>query len=52
MDCEYCSNFDELDVSDYYGTRLCSDCIRMEEETDWDDYEEKKRQRIAEANEY
>jgi len=47
--CEYCQ---KLPVSDYYGSRLCDDCIKMEESTDWDQYEEDKRQRIAEQNEY
>ena len=47
--CEY---YQELPVTDYYDTYLCEDCIKMEETTDWDAYEENKRQSIAEQNEY
>ena len=47
--CEYCHR---IPVSNYYGARLCDDCIEMERNTDWDAYEEKKRNRIAEENEY
>ena len=49
--CNYCSD-DEKPLENYYGTVLCKDCIKMEKETDWDAFEEKKRQRIAEQNEY
>lgn len=37
--CEYCRR---IPVSNYYGARLCDDCIEMERNTDWDAYEEKK----------
>ncbi|NQY17727.1 hypothetical protein [Alteromonas sp.] len=47
--CEYCR---KIPVSNYYGARLCDNCIEMERNTDWDAYEEKKRKRIAEENEY
>ena len=47
--CEYCS---QIPVSNYYGVRLCDDCIEMKKNTGWDLYEEKKRKRIAEENEY
>lgn len=47
--CEYCQ---QIPTSDYFGSRLCNDCIDMEENTDWDQFEVDKRQRIAEQNEY
>lgn len=47
--CEYCQ---QMPVSDYYGTKLCDECIKMEETTDWDKFEADKRARIAENNEY
>jgi len=47
--CEYCQ---QIPVSDYYGTKLCNDCVKMEETTDWDKFEADKRARIAENNEY
>jgi|21_taG_2_1085346.scaffolds.fasta_scaffold90626_1 hypothetical protein len=49
--CNYCSD-EEVPLKNYYGSALCDRCIKMEVETDWDDYERKKRERIAESNEY
>lgn len=49
--CNICRD-EEKGLTDYYGTPMCEDCIRIEETTDWDAYEENKRRRIAEANEY
>lgn len=49
--CNYCSD-DEAPLENYYGAALCKACIKMEVETDWDEYERKKRERIAESNEY
>jgi|TARA_R100000501_G_C2579625_1_gene83373 hypothetical protein len=49
--CNYCSD-DEKPLQNYYGTVLCQDCIDMEVNTDWDEWERKKRQSIAESNEY
>jgi hypothetical protein len=49
--CNYCSD-EEKPLTIYYGSALCEDCIKMEIETDWDEYERKKRERIAESNEY
>ena len=48
--CEYCHSQEDLQW--YFGTILCSDCIDMERNTDWDEFEQKKRERIAEENEY
>ncbi len=49
--CEWCLD-EEKPLQNYYGNVLCPDCIKMEVETDWDEYESKKRERIAESNEY
>jgi len=49
-ECEYCH--EQKNLTNYYGTTLCPDCIEMEETTDWDAFEAEKRQRIAEQNEY
>ncbi len=49
--CNYCSD-DTAPLENYYGTVLCKDCIKMEIETDWDEYERKRRERIEESNEY
>ena len=49
MTCEVC---DSENYEDYYGIRLCKDCIAMEENTDWDKFEEDKRRKISEDNEY
>lgn len=49
--CNICRD-EEAGLTDYYGTPMCDRCIQMEETTDWDAYEENKRRRIAEANEY
>ncbi|MFT7109904.1 MAG: hypothetical protein ACI843_001571 [Psychrobacter glaciei] len=38
-------------LTNYYGFALCAPCIKLEEETDWDQYEINKRQRIAKQNE-
>ncbi|WP_396586433.1 hypothetical protein [Bermanella sp. R86510] len=43
---------EEKKLKNYYGFAMCSDCIKTEEETDWDQYEEDKRQQIAEENEH
>ena len=49
--CNWCGD-EEAPLQNYYGDALCQDCIRMDKETDWDEYERKKRERIAEQNEY
>lgn len=49
--CEWCLD-EEKHLQNYYGTVLCQDCIKMEVETDWDEFERKKRERIEESNEY
>lgn len=50
MACQCCDS--EAPARDYYGTSLCEECIEMDRDTDWDAYEEEKRRRIAEQNEY
>lgn len=49
--CNYCGD-DEAGLTDYYGVPLCDKCVEMERTTDWDEWEDKKRRRIAESNEY
>jgi len=49
--CEWCLD-EEAALQNYYGTVLCAECVEMEQTTDWDDYEAKRRERIAEQNEY
>ena len=49
--CNYCSD-EEKPLTNLLWFALCEDCIKMEIETDWDEYERKKRERIAESNEY
>ena len=49
--CEWCLDEDSP-LQNYYGTALCADCIKMDIETDWDAHEQKRRERIAESNEY
>nr|BDD47743.1 hypothetical protein 6 [Piscirickettsiaceae bacterium] len=49
--CEYCST-DEEPLQDYYGVRLCQKCIDFEQHADLDAHEKRKRERIAEQNEY
>jgi hypothetical protein len=49
--CHVCKARDK-ELKNYYGFAMCSDCIKTEEETDWDQYEEDKRQQIAEENEH
>ncbi|WP_372830541.1 hypothetical protein [Pontibacterium sp.] len=49
--CSVCSD-DEAGLSNYYGSVMCDRCITLEETTDWDAFEEAKRNRIAEENEY
>lgn len=49
--CNYCSD-KYKPLENYYGTVLCADCIKMEKETDWDEFERRRRERIAESNEY
>lgn len=49
--CHVCKDR-EKKLKNYYGFAMCSDCIKTEEETDWDQYEEDKRHRIAEENEH
>ena len=50
--CEWCLDDEDKPLENYYGSALCQECIKMEIETDWDEFERKRRQRIAEANEY
>jgi hypothetical protein len=50
--CNVCRNEEVEQLTDYYGTPMCDDCIRIEETTDWDEFEKKKRERIAEEQEY
>jgi hypothetical protein len=49
--CEWCLD-EEVSLQNYYGTVLCAECIKMDVETDWDEIERNKRERIAESNEY
>jgi hypothetical protein len=49
--CDICGD-DEAMASNYYGTMMCNDCIDAERNTDWDQYEADKRERIAEQQEY
>lgn len=49
--CEMCGQCD-APSQDYYGIVMCDECIRIEKETDWDQFEQDKRERIAEQNEY
>ncbi len=54
--CTVCGD-DEISLTNdkYYGW-ICDPCRndldRIDLETDWDDFEEKRRNRIQEANEY
>jgi hypothetical protein len=54
--CSGCGD-DEVGITkdSYYGW-ICKQCFddfeRIDRETDWDKWEEDKRRRIAEANEY
>lgn len=48
--CHLCQD-KKAKLKNYYGHPLCEPCIKMEEETDWDQYEADKRDRIAEENE-
>lgn len=49
--CEYCMA-DDKPLRDYHNMRLCDDCIEFERTVDLDSYEKKKRERIAEQQEY
>lgn len=49
-DCDYCTYAGPTTF--YYGHSICPSCLDMEEATDWDAYEEAKRKRIFEENEY
>lgn len=49
--CEYCLD-EEVSLVDYFGFALCQSCIEMEETTDWDKFEDDRRRRIAENNEF
>ena len=49
--CNWCGD-EESPLQNYYGDALCADCIKMDRETDWEAWEQKKRERIAEQNEY
>lgn len=53
LDFTKCASCEDPNASleNYYGAALCSDCINLEKDTDWDQYEEDKRRRIAEENE-
>ena len=48
--CQLCGCVSQF--RNYYGTRMCEPCIELEEETDWDKFEEDKRRSISESNEY
>ena len=50
--CNVCGDEEAAQLTDYYGTPMCDECIRIEEETDWDEYEARKRERLAEQQEY
>ncbi len=50
--CNICGDPEAQQLTDYYGTPMCDDCIHIEETTDWDAYEERKRERLSEENEY
>jgi len=49
--CHICLD-EEKKLKNYYGFAMCNACIKLEQETDWDQYEEDKRQRMAEQNEH
>lgn len=49
--CNFCGD-EETPLENHYGDVLCRECIKIELETDWDQYEADRRQRIAESNEY
>lgn len=46
--CVICGK-DERPLDD---SRWCDDCLEMDRNTDWDAWDEKRRNRIAEENEY
>lgn len=49
-DCDYCIYAGPTTY--HYGDNLCPSCLDIECNTDWDAYEEAKRQRIFEEQEY
>lgn len=55
MRCCQCGDETSLVRDEYYGW-ICCECLdemrRIERETDWDDYEQRRRERLAEENEY
>lgn len=56
LKCSSCGDDSKYLIKDNWWGWVCNDCKedldRVDRETDWDAYEEKKRQRIAEGNEY
>lgn len=64
--CDICIENDDSDIefgcaccgcvrggmNPYFDTSICDSCKEMEENTDWDKFEEDKRRRISEQNEY
>lgn len=49
--CKYC-DIEGAPLISVGGISLCHDCEKIERTTDWDAFEQAKRERIAEANEY
>ena len=52
MACRICAD-EEKPTRQYYDLgQWCDGSIKMDQETDWDAWEENKRQRVAEESEY
>lgn len=49
--CGWCGD-EEATLTKYYGIWTCQSCIEFDNNVDLDEYEQKKRERIAEQNEY
>lgn len=48
--CDLCCDTNTA-LKTYYGQTLCQACIDIEENTDWDKFEEDRRRRILESHE-